>query len=389
VTLRVGMLAPISWRTPPRHYGPWEFATSMLAEALVADGVDVTLFATADSQTSGRLKAICPRPYSEDSMLDPKVWEMLHVAHAFEHAHEFDILHNQADFIPLGFSRLVRTPIVTTIHGFSSKQILPAYQAYNDRVAYVSISNADREPSLTYAATIYHGIALEDFPFNPVGGSDLLFYGRIHPDKGVVEAIETARASGHRLVIAGIIHDREYFDRRVAPLIDGERVKYVGPVGGKDRARLLGKSKALLHLINFDEPFGLTVVEAFACGTPVIAVRRGSMAELIDHGITGFLVKDVEDAVKEAARLEDINRAACRAVAERRFSVQRMAMEYRRLYRTLIEGPGLPIEVSRSVRSCAEATSAGGATSSARGQASHDVLGPAGPGGGRSPPSFR
>ena len=146
--MRIAMLAPISWRTPPRHYGPWELVTSLLTEALVARGVDVTLFATADSITAGTLAGVCPRPYSEDPTIDAKVWELLHVAHVFERAGEFDLIHNQADFVPLAFSRLVDTPIVTTIHGFSSERIVPVFQRYRDRVSYVAISDADRHPDL-------------------------------------------------------------------------------------------------------------------------------------------------------------------------------------------------------------------------------------------------
>lgn len=336
--MRIGMLAPISWRTPPRRYGPWEYATSLLTEALVAGGVDVTLFATADSETKGRLKAICPRPYSEDSSLDPKVWEALHVAYAFEHASEFDILHNQADFIPLAFSRVVDTPVVTTIHGFSSPRILPVFQAYDDRAFYVSISSADRHPSLSYAATIHHGIPLEDFPFNPDGGDHLLFYGRIHPDKGAAEAITAARRMDHTLVMAGIVHDEGYFQREIEPHIDDRKVIYHGVVGGLDRASTLGGAKALLHLINFNEPFGFSVIEALACGTPVIAIRRGSMPELIEDGVTGFLVDSVDEAVDAIGRIGQIDRRACRAAAEKRFSVERMAQEYLALYRAILDG---------------------------------------------------
>ena len=269
--LRIAMLAPISWRTPPRHYGPWELVTSVLTEALVARGVDVTLFATADSLTKGTLAGVCPRPYSEDPTIDAKVWELLHVAHVFERAGEFDLIHNQADFVPLAFSRLVSTPIVTTIHGFSSERIVPVFKRYEDRVAYVAISAADRHPDLTYAATIHHGIELDEFPFDPIGGEDLLFFGRIHPDKGAAEAIAAARRTGRRLVMAGIVQDQGYHEREIAPAVDGVRVIYSGPVGGVMRGRTLGAARALLHLINFDEPFGLSVIEAMACGTPVIA----------------------------------------------------------------------------------------------------------------------
>ena len=334
--MRIAMLAPISWRTPPRHYGPWALVTSLLTEALVARGVDVTLFATADSITAGTLAGVCPRPYSEDPAIDAKVWELLHVAHVFERAAEFDLIHNQADFVPLGFSRLVETPIVTTIHGFSSDRIVPVFKRYQDRVSYVAISSADRHPELSYAATIHHGIAMDEFPFDPRGSEDLLFFGRIHPDKGAAEAIEAARRAGRRLVMAGIVQDAAYHERRVAPAIDGKRVVYNGPVGGTARARTLGSARALLHLVNFDEPFGLSVIEAMACGTPVIAQNRGSMPELIDHGVTGFLVESLDEAVEAIARIDEIDRAACRAAVAARFTVDHMADRYLSLYGKLI-----------------------------------------------------
>ena len=227
--MRIAMLAPISWRTPPRHYGPWELVTSLLTEALVARGIDVTLFATADSITSGKLAGVCPRPYSEDPTIDAKVWELLHVAHVFERAGEFDLIHNQADFVPLAFSRFTEVPVVTTIHGFSSERIVPVFQRYQDRVSYVAISEADRHADLRYAATIHHGVVLDELPFDPAGSDDLLFFGRIHPDKGAVEAIEAARRAGRRLVMAGIVQDQGYFERSVAPSVDGARVVYDGP----------------------------------------------------------------------------------------------------------------------------------------------------------------
>lgn len=334
--MRIAMLAPISWRTPPRHYGPWELVTSLLTEALVARGVEVTLFATADSITAGTRAGVCPRPYSEDPTLDAKVWELLHVAHVFERAGEFDLIHNQADFVPLAFSRLVDTAMVTTIHGFSSERIVPIFKRYQDRVSYVSISAADRHPELAYAATIHHGIALEQFAFDPIGGDDLLFFGRIHPDKGAAEAIEVARRAGRRLVMAGIVQDHAYHEREVAPAVDGRRVICDGPVGGDARVQMLGAARALLHLINFDEPFGLSVVEAMACGTPVIACARGSMPELIDHGVTGFLVGNIDEAVEAVARIGEIDRAACRAAVASRFTVDRMADAYLSLYRRLL-----------------------------------------------------
>ena len=334
--MRMAMLAPISWRTPPRHYGPWELVTSLLTETLVARGVDVTLFATKDSRTAGKLAGVCPSSYSEDPTIDAKVWEMLHVAHVFERANEFDLIHNQADFVPLAFSRLVETPVVTTIHGFSSDRILPAFKAYEDRVHYVAISDADRRSDLRYAATIHHGIRLEDFPFDPHGGEDLLFFGRIHPDKGAAEAIAAARRAGRRLVMAGIVQDQAYHNEQVAPALDDRSVVYRGVVGGATRAKLLGSARALLHLINFDEPFGLSVVEALACGTPVIASNRGSMRELIEPGVTGFLVDGVDAAVDAIGRIDEIDRTLCRAAVSARFTADRMADRYLDLYRSLL-----------------------------------------------------
>ena len=336
--MKVAMLSSISWRTPPRSYGPWELVTSLLTEALVARGVDVTLFATLDSETAGTLAGVVERGYSEDPTIEAKVWEALHIAHLFERADEFDLIHNQADFMPLAWSRLVTTPIVTTIHGFSSDRILPAYRAYDDRVAYVAISDADRHPDLSYAATIHHGIRVEDFPFDPVGSDDLLFFGRIHPDKGAGDAVRAARAAGRKLVMAGLVQDESYHEREVAPFVDGDRVRFLGVIGGEERTRALGQASALLHLIGFDEPFGLSVVEAMACGTPVIAYNRGSMPELIDDGVTGFLVNTLDEATTAIGRIGEIDRAACRRAVIDRFSVDRMAVEYLALYRRLIEG---------------------------------------------------
>jgi glycosyltransferase involved in cell wall biosynthesis len=336
--MRIAMLAPIAWRTPPRHYGPWELVTSLLTEALVARGIDVTLFATQDSLTAGTLAGVVPAPYSEDPSIDAKVWEYRHLAHLFEQADRFDLIHNQADFPAHAFARLTETPMVTTIHGFSSNRILPMYAPYQDRVHYVAISAADRHPDLRYAATIHHGIPIGDFPFDPIGSDDLLFFGRIHPDKGPAEAIAAARASGRPLHMYGIVQDAAYHDREVAPRDDGVTVRYHGVVGGAARVAALGRARALLHLINFDEPFGLSVIEAMACGTPVIARRRGSMSELIEDGVTGFLVDSVEEAVAAIARIGEIDRAAVRQSVVERFSVDRMADAYIDLYRSILDG---------------------------------------------------
>ncbi|MEH3107932.1 MAG: glycosyltransferase family 4 protein [Sphingomonas fennica] len=334
--MKIAMLSSISWATPPRAYGPWELVTSLLTEALVARGVEVTLFATQDSHTAGTLAGPVPAPYSEDPSIDAKVWEAMHIAACFERAAEFDIIHNQADFVPLAFSRLVETPVVTTIHGFSSDRILPIFRSYADRVHYVAISAADRHPALPYAATIHHGIPVDDFPLDPAGSDDLLFFGRIHPDKGAHHAIAAARAAGRRLVMAGIVQDQGYFEREVQPHLAAGDVDYIGPVGGQRRVETLGRAAALLHLIEFEEPFGLSVVEAMACGTPVIATRRGSMPELIEDGVNGFLIDDPAEAPAAIARLGAIDRAAARARVVERFSIDRMAEAYIALYRRIL-----------------------------------------------------
>lgn len=336
--MKIAMIAPIAWRTPPRHYGPWELVTSLLTEALVAKGVDVTLFATADSLTAARLEAVVPAPYSEDPSVDAKVWEHRHLANVFERAGDFDLIHNQADFPAHAFANLVDTPMVTTIHGFSSDRILPMYAPYQDRVHYVAISDADRHPALRYAATIHHGIPLGDFAFDPKGSDDLLFFGRMHPDKGAAEAIAVAGATGRRLSMYGIVQDAGYYEREVAARLS-ERIVHPGAVGGAARIAALGQAAALLHLINFDEPFGLSVVEAMACGTPVIAMRRGSMPELIEDGVTGFLVDSLDEATAAVGRLGDIDRAACRRAVEARFSARRMADDYIALYRRILSQP--------------------------------------------------
>jgi len=309
---------------------------SLLTEGLAARGLDVALFATADSITRGKLEAVCPRGYEEDRSLIPKVWECLHISALFEQADGYDLIHNHFDYLPLTYTGMTKTPVVTTIHGFSSPGILPVYRKYNGRVHYVSISDADRAPDLDYIKTIHHGIDLALFDYEPSPDDYLLFFGRIHPDKGTREAIDIARTSGKKLIMAGIIQDQAYFDREIAPYIDNDAVRYVGSAGPAERRRLLGNALALLHPIRFNEPFGLSVVESMACGTPVIAFDRGSMPELIEHGGSGFLVHTVEEAAAAVGRIEEIDRAECRRHVERHFTAERMVDEYITVYRLIV-----------------------------------------------------
>ena len=334
--MRVALLGPVAWRTPPVHYGPWEQVTGLLADGLVARGVDVTLFATLDSVTTATLDGVCAHGYAEDAGMDGRVWEALHVAHAFARSDRFDLVHSHLDWLPLAFARACRAPLVTTVHGFSDPAILPAYQAAAS--AYVSISDSDRRAELDYVATVYHGIDLAGLPFSAAAGEDLVILGRIHPDKGTADAIEIARRSGRRLVIAGIVQDERYFAEQVRPHLDGDRVRYLGPIGPVERAQVLGSAYALLHPIAFAEPFGLSVVESMACGTPVVAYDRGSMPEVVDEGVTGFLVGGVAEAVVAVGQVDGLGRARCRAVAARRFSAARMVDDYLAVYVHLLRG---------------------------------------------------
>jgi len=231
------MLSPIAWSTPPKKYGPWESMVSLLTEGLVKRGIDVTLFATADSHTAGKLHAVCPRPYEEDKSIHVKVYECLHISEVFERANEFDIIHNHFDYLPLTYSKLVNTPVVTTVHGISSRKILPVYKKYNNSTFYVSISDAYRCNELDYIATVHHGIDTETFPFNDTPEGYLLYISRIHRDKGTKEAIEVAKRSGMKLKIAGFIADPEYFENEVAPHIDSEQITYEGHVSQEHKKR--------------------------------------------------------------------------------------------------------------------------------------------------------
>jgi glycosyltransferase involved in cell wall biosynthesis len=332
--VKVALLGPIAWRTPPLHYGPWELITSLIAEGLTERGVDVTLFATLDSITKARLDGVSPTGYEESAELDGRVWEALHVSHALARSGEFDLVHNHLDWLPLAFSAHCAAPMLTTIHGFSGSNILPAYR--QARSHFVSISDSDRSPDLDYLATVHHGIDLTHLPVSAEGGDDLILFGRIHPDKGTDIAIEIARRAGRRLIMCGIVQDRAWFEELIEPRIDGDRVVYRGSVGPDERGAVLGSGAALLHPIRFAEPFGLSVVESMACGTPVVAYRKGSMPEVVDEGVTGRLVEDVDEAVAAVASIATIDRAGCAARARERFSAGRMVDDYLAIYRKIV-----------------------------------------------------
>jgi len=332
---RIAILSPVAWRTPPRHYGAWETVAGNITEGLVARGWNVTLFASGDSVTTARLHAVVNRGYEEDPSVDAKVAEYLHISEVFEHAAEFDLIHSHYDFMALSYSRLVKTPVLTTIHGFSSPKIMAAYEKYRDGY-FVSISNSDRAPGLNYLATVYNGIDLALYPFQERGGDQLIFLGRIHPDKGVHLAIDVAEMSGLPLLIAGIIQDSAYFHEQIEPRLDN-KIRYIGPVDVLGKNELFAQARALLHMNTIPERFGLVLAEANAAGVPVIAMDLGSCREVIEDGKTGFLVNTVEEAVQRLTRLSEIARRTCRQRVSERFSIEVMVAAYEQVYRKIFD----------------------------------------------------
>ena len=327
--LRVALLAPISWPTPPPGYGPWEQVASNIAEGMVRRGLDVTLFATGNSKTTGKLSSVVPIGVNEDPGLSGDVYGAIHTGKLFERAHEFDLIHNNFDWKPLTYALASKAPpMITTIHGFSSPPILGAYYAAAHRSFYCSISDADRDPGLHYLGTTYNGIDPAAFTFVDRAGDYLLYLARFHPEKGAHLAIEVAKRAGLRLKMAAIPQDVAYFKELVEPHIDGDAVQFLGEVRGAQRDALLGGALALVHMTTRPERFGLTMIEAMACGTPVLGARMGSIPEIVVDGETGFLCDDVDAAVARVPQLAALSRRAARKRVETTFSSERMIDRY-------------------------------------------------------------
>lgn len=341
--MRIGILAPVTWRTPPRKYGPWEQVCANLADGLAERGHEVYLFATGDSLTKAHLVSVCPAPLGEHPELPARSWELIHIGHALKQAEEreLDVLHNHMNYLPLPFAQLIRTPVVTTMHGAAmlEEDSREAYRTFQD-MPYISISHAEREscPELKYIANVYNGIRLEQFDLVEQEGKHLLFIGRICPEKGADLAVELARRTGLPLVIAGLVpdHAKDFFEERIRPWIDGKQIQFVGEVGPEERNRLMGEALALLHLIRVPEPFGLVMAEAMACGTPVLGIGLGSVPEVVEHGVTGFVVKDVDEAVSMVPRLPEIKRRDCRERVERLFTLERMVEGYEQAFERML-----------------------------------------------------
>ena len=329
---RIAILAPVAWRTPPRAYGAWETVASNITEGLVARGwKDVTLFATKESVTSAKLVGWVEKGYEEDKTQIPKVSECLHISKVMERADEFDLIHNNFDYLPLTYLPFIKTPMLTTIHGFSDPDILRVYHDHKDTY-YVSISDADRDKELPYLATVYNGIDLSNLTFRETGGDKLVHYGRIHPDKGTHLAIEVAKKCGKDLIIAGIIQDQDYFDNLLKPHINDSSIQYIGPVNPVQRDALLKEAYTVLHLNTIPERFGLVLAESMAAGVPVIAMDLGSCREVIADGQTGYLVNNVDEAAEAIGKVELIDRKKCRQHVEEHFTIDRMVSDYEKVY---------------------------------------------------------
>jgi glycosyltransferase involved in cell wall biosynthesis len=316
--MRIAVLAPISWPTPPPGYGPWEQVAYNIASGMLRRGHDVTLFATGNSQFEGDLASVIPVGVNQDPALNGDVFASLHIGELFRRASDFDLIHNNLDWKPMTYALGSKAPpLLTTIHGFSSPQILAAYYACAWRSFYASISNADRDPGLDYLETTYNGIDPNEFTFNDTPGDYLVFLGRFHPV---------------RLKIAAIPQDDEYFRTAVEPHIDGDQIQFLGAVEREARNELLSNALALVHMTTRPERFGLTMIEAMACGTPVLGANMGSVPEIVVNGVTGYVCDDVRDATDRVPDLASLDRRACRERVETTFTVDHMIDRYETAY---------------------------------------------------------
>lgn len=359
--MKIAMLAPISWPIPPAGYGPWEQVACNIVDGLVDLGHEVTLFAAGGSKHRADIVETVPyalntwpeeeknRPRRYDPATgllegppDGRVLEQLHIGTCMEQAAtgEFDVVHSHLHVHALPYGRLIPCPLVSTLHGAAwVRAAHPIFKAYRD-LPFVSLSNAERTllPELNYVATVYNGVPMESFPLETAKDDYLLFAGRLSPEKGPAEAIEVARRSGRRLLMAGMIEEqyRDYYDARVAPHIDGKSIEHLGLLSQAELSPIYGKASAVLFMINWCEPCSMVGIEAQACGTPLIGTRFGYLPEIIRDHETGYLVDTVDQAVDAVGRLDRISPADCRRNIEERFSVPVMASGYERVYQSLV-----------------------------------------------------
>ena len=343
--MKIAQVAPLYERVPPVLYGGTERVVSFLTEALVRDGHDVTLFASADSVTTARLIGATRSALRLDARVeDPVAHHAILLDLVARHASEFDLVHYHTGYLHFPLSRQLGEPNVTTLHGrLNIPDLADVYENFPD-MPVVSISEAQRAPLpwANWQATVPHGLPEDLFAFRARAGEHLAFVGRTSPEKRPDRAIEIAERAGMRLKMAAKVDaaDRAYFESKIRPLLARPGVEFVGEIGEEEKADFLGSARALLFPIDWPEPFGLVMIEALACGTPVIAFRKGSVPEIIEDGVSGFIVESVEEAVEPIGRLDRIDRGACRKAFERRFTASRMARQYVEVYRRVLADCG-------------------------------------------------
>jgi glycosyltransferase involved in cell wall biosynthesis len=339
--LRIAQVAPLYESVPPQLYGGTERIVSYLTEELVAAGHDVTLFASGDSRTSARLVTGCARALRLANCADPLAPHLAMVEQVARRARDFDVVHFHIDYLHFAVSSREPYRHVTTLHGrLDTPDIVPVFARFAD-LPVVSISDAQRAPlpDLAWQGTVHHGFPEPLYRFEPRPGDYLAFLGRVSPEKGLDQAIEIARRAGHRLRVAAKIDraDRDYYTQHIAPQLRQPHVEFLGEIGERDKQALLGGARALMFPINWPEPFGMVMVEAMACGTPVIAYRGGSVPEVLDHGVTGVICDGIDQAVAAVGRIHELSRAACRAAFEQRFTAARMASDYTAIYHRILQ----------------------------------------------------
>jgi glycosyltransferase involved in cell wall biosynthesis len=340
--MRIAQVAPLIESVPPKHYGGTERIVSYLTEELVRAGHDVTLFASGDSVTRARLIPACRGSLRLNKhCVDHLAHHLVMMDQVLEHARNFDVIHFHTDYLHFPVSRYLAAPHITTLHGrLDIPDLIPVYDRFRD-IPVISISNAQRKPLpwANWAGTIYHGLPPDLFRFQPNPGTYLAFLGRVSPEKRADRAIEIAKRAGMPLKIAAKVDrvDKRYFKRVVEPLLDASHVEWVGEISDREKDDFLANAYALLFPIDWPEPFGLVMIEAIACGTPVIAYDGGAVPEVIKDGQTGFIAGNLEDAAEAVHRVSEISRAHCRKIFEKRFTVTRMARDYVRIYRRTID----------------------------------------------------
>jgi glycosyltransferase involved in cell wall biosynthesis len=342
--MKIAQISPLFERVPPRKYGGTERVVSWLTEELVAQGHQVTLFASGDSITSANLVAGYPHSLREQGSRETLAPHILMLEEVFSRAHEFDVLHFHIDVLQYPLSRRQQTPHLTTLHGrLDFPELYSLYRKFRQiPVAAISDSQRKQLPWLNWRATVHHGMPKELFGFRPKPGAYLAFLGRISPEKRADWAIQIAQRACIPLRIAAKVDeaDRPYFKREIEPLLKGSNAEFIGEIGDSEKERFLGEAYALLFPVDWPEPFGIVMIEAMACGTPVVAYRQGSVPEIITDGETGFVVDNLDDAVAAVGRIPELRRARCRQVFEERFSARRMARDYLRIYTELANGEG-------------------------------------------------